>query len=142
MNIRSGQHQRNREERKDKKNKKKVPQNNKCRLCGERDEMIDHRVSECCKLAQKECKTKPDWEGKVIHWELCKRQKFNRASKNKKTSGNKVLWQKSPQQDKRLGSTPSKILRTILKMNQRETQANGPKNKEMDDYEEGLTHKR
>ena len=28
-------------------------QNSKCRLCGDRDETIYHRISECSKLAQK-----------------------------------------------------------------------------------------
>ena len=51
----------------------KTQQNNKCRLCGQRDEMINH-ISECSKLAQKEYKTRHDCMGKVIHWELC--QKF------------------------------------------------------------------
>ena len=32
-------------------------QNSKCSLCGDRDEMINHIRSECCKLAQKEYKT-------------------------------------------------------------------------------------
>ena len=27
-------------------------------------------ISECSKLAQKEYKTKHDWVGKMIHWEL------------------------------------------------------------------------
>ena len=47
-------------------------QNSKCRLCGDRDETINHIISECCKLAQKEYKTRQDWVGKVIHWEMCK----------------------------------------------------------------------
>ena len=32
----------------------KTQQNSKCRLCGDRDEMINHIISECSKLAQKE----------------------------------------------------------------------------------------
>ena len=43
----------------------KMQQNSKCRLCGERDESI--------KLTQKEYKTRHNWAGKVIHWELCKK---------------------------------------------------------------------
>ena len=31
-------------------------QNRKCRLCGDRDETINHIMSECSKLAQKENK--------------------------------------------------------------------------------------
>ena len=36
------------------------PQNNKCRLCGDRDETINHIISECGKLAQKEYKIRQD----------------------------------------------------------------------------------
>ena len=32
----------------------KTQQNSKCRLCGDRDETINHIISECNKLAQKE----------------------------------------------------------------------------------------
>ena len=32
----------------------KTQQNSKCRLCGDRDETINHITSECSKLAQKE----------------------------------------------------------------------------------------
>ena len=41
------------------------------RLCGQRDETINH-ISGGSKLAQKEYKTKHDWVGKVILWELLK----------------------------------------------------------------------
>ena len=36
----------------------KTQQNSKCRLCVDRDETINHIISECCKLAQKEYKTR------------------------------------------------------------------------------------
>ena len=49
----------------------KVQQSSKCRLCGDRDETINHIISECCKLAQKEYKARHGWVGKVIHWEMC-----------------------------------------------------------------------
>ena len=49
----------------------KTPQNSRCRLCGERDETINRIIRECSKLAQKEYKTRHDWVGKVIRWELC-----------------------------------------------------------------------
>ena len=32
----------------------KTQQNSKCRLCGDRDETINHIISECSKLAQRE----------------------------------------------------------------------------------------
>ena len=59
----------------------KTQQNIKCRLCGDRDETINHIISECSKLAQKEYKARHDWVGKVIHWEMCKKFKFDHANK-------------------------------------------------------------
>ena len=41
----------------------KTQQNSKCRLCSDRDETINHIISECCKLAQKEYKARHDWVG-------------------------------------------------------------------------------
>ena len=38
----------------------KTQQNSKCRLCGDRDETINHIISECSKLAQKEFKARHD----------------------------------------------------------------------------------
>ena len=58
-----------------------MQQNSKCRLGGERDEMINHIISECSKLAQREYKTRHDWVGKVIHWEMCKKLKFDQMNK-------------------------------------------------------------
>ena len=60
--------------------KDKSQQNSKCRLCGDRDETINH-ISECSKLAQKGYKTRHDCVGKVIHWEMCKKFKFNHTNK-------------------------------------------------------------
>ncbi len=34
-----------------------MQQNSKCRLCGEKDETINHIISRCSKLAEKEYKT-------------------------------------------------------------------------------------
>ena len=59
----------------------KMQQNSKCRLCGDRDETINHIISESSKLAQKEYKARHDWVGKVIHWEMCKKFKFGHANK-------------------------------------------------------------
>ena len=38
----------------------KTQQNSKCRLCGNRDENINHIISECSKLAQREYKARHD----------------------------------------------------------------------------------
>ena len=43
--------------------------------------MINHIINECSKLARKEYKTRPDWAGKVIYWELCKKLKFDHTMK-------------------------------------------------------------
>ena len=48
----------------------KTQQNSKCRLCGDKDETINHIISECSKLAQKEYKVRYGWVGKIIHWEM------------------------------------------------------------------------
>ena len=58
----------------------KTQQNRKCTLCDDRDETINHIISECSKLAQKEYKTRHDWAGKVIHWEMCKKFKFDHTN--------------------------------------------------------------
>ena len=59
----------------------KTQQNSKCRLCGDRDETINHIISECSKLSQKEYKTKHHWVGNVIHWEMCKKYRFDHTKK-------------------------------------------------------------
>ena len=56
----------------------KTQQNSKCRLCGDRDETINHIISEC--IAQ-EYKSRHDWIGKVINWEMCRKFKFDHANK-------------------------------------------------------------
>ena len=60
--------------------KPQTQQKSKCTLCGDRDETINHIISKCNKLAQ-EYKTRHDWVGKVIHWEMCKKFKFDHMNK-------------------------------------------------------------
>ena len=59
----------------------KTQQNTKCRLCGDRDETINHIISECSKLAQKEYKARNDEVGNSIYWEMCKNFKFDHTNK-------------------------------------------------------------
>ena len=59
----------------------KIQQNSKCWLCGDRDETINHIISEYNKSAQKEFKMKHDWVGKVMHWEMCKKFIFDHTNK-------------------------------------------------------------
>ena len=53
-----------------------MQQKSNCRLFDERNE-----TSEFNKIVQKEYETRHDWVGKEIHWELCKRLKFDYTSK-------------------------------------------------------------
>ena len=59
----------------------KTQQSSKCRLCVNRNETINHIISECSKLAEKEYKTRHDWMSKVINWEMCKKLKFDHMNK-------------------------------------------------------------
>ena len=45
----------------------KSQKDTQCRLCKKADEGIDHVVSGCSKLAQKEYKRRPDDLGKMVH---------------------------------------------------------------------------
>ena len=47
-----------------------------------KDETVNHKENEYSELEQKEYKTRHDWVGKVIHWELWKRSTFYHANKN------------------------------------------------------------
>ena len=58
-----------------------ILQNCKYRSCWDRNETVNHMISKCTKLAQKEFKTRHDWVRKVIHWELCKRLKSDHTTK-------------------------------------------------------------
>ena len=69
----------------------KMLQNSRSRLCGERDETINHIISECSKLALKEYKTMHDWVGKVIHREQYKKLKFGHTNERYIQSPESVL---------------------------------------------------
>ena len=59
----------------------KTQQNSKCRLCGDRDEMINRIISEYSKLPQKVYKTRHDCVGKEIHWFMSRKFKFDHTNK-------------------------------------------------------------
>ena len=59
----------------------KTQQNSKCRLCGDRDETINHIISESSKLAQKEYKARRGGVDKVIHSGMCRKFKFDHTNK-------------------------------------------------------------
>ena len=78
----------------------KTLQNSKCRLCSDRDETINHIISECSKLVQREYKSRHNWVGKIILWELCKKFKFDYVNKGYmhnpepvlENETHKILW--------------------------------------------------
>ena len=52
-----------------------------CRMCIKVDESIDHIVSSCSKLAQKEYKRRHDNLGKIVHWKLARMFNFGAGDK-------------------------------------------------------------
>ena len=52
-----------------------------CRLCKKADESIDHVVSVCSKLAQKEYERRHDNLGKIVHWKLARKCNFEAGDK-------------------------------------------------------------
>ena len=58
-----------------------MQQNSKFRLCGDKHETINHIISKCSEQSQREYTTRHYWVGKVIHWELCKKLKFDHITK-------------------------------------------------------------
>ena len=52
-----------------------------CRMCRKVDESIDHIVSGCRKLAQKETKRRHDNMGKIEHWKLARKYNFEAGDK-------------------------------------------------------------
>ena len=78
-----------------------------CRACGKVDESIDHIVSGCSKLAQKEYKRRHDNLGKIIHWKLARKCNFEAGDKwyeheperVLENEDYKILWDFSVQTD-------------------------------------------
>ena len=52
-----------------------------CRVCRKVDKSIDHIVSGCSKLAQKEYKRRHDNLGKIVHWKLARKSNFEAGEK-------------------------------------------------------------
>ena len=53
----------------------------KCRKCNEKDETINHIVSECSALAQHQYKKRDDTVAKALHWSLCKKYQIHCSDK-------------------------------------------------------------
>ena len=60
-----------------------MQKNRKFRICGDgdKDKTIDHMKRTCSRLALKEYKTRHDLVGKLTHWELCKKFKFDHTNR-------------------------------------------------------------
>ena len=50
-------------------------------MCRKVDESIDHSVSGCIKLAQKEYRRRHDNLGKIVHWKLTRKCNFETGDK-------------------------------------------------------------
>ena len=59
----------------------KIQGDSLCRVCRKVDESIDHIVSGCSKLAQKERKRRHDNLGKIVHWKLARKCNFEAGDK-------------------------------------------------------------
>ena len=78
-----------------------------CRVCRKVDESIDHIVSGCSKLAQKEYKRRHDNLGKIVHWKLARKCNFEAGDKwyehepesALENEDYKILWDFSIQTD-------------------------------------------
>ena len=62
-----------------------------CRVCGKVDESIDHIVSGCSKLTQKEYKRRHDNLGKVVYWKLTGKCNFEAGDKSYEDEPKSVL---------------------------------------------------
>jgi hypothetical protein len=62
-----------------------------CRLCGEKEETVDHLVSSCGKIAQTDYKGRHDRVAASLHWSLCQQFGFPRANKWYEHRAEKVL---------------------------------------------------
>ena len=90
----------------------KTQKEENCGMCGTANETVNHIVSECSKLAQKEYKRRHGWEGKKIRWELGRKFEIDVTPKwyqhepeavteNEKC---KILWDVSIQMDHVMGA--------------------------------------
>lgn len=52
-----------------------------CRMCGKRGQSVPYIISECEKLAQKECKRRHDNVARKIHRDLCKKNGLEHKEK-------------------------------------------------------------
>ena len=55
-----------------------------CRVCRKEDESIDHTISGCSKLAQKEYNRRHDNLRKIVHWKLARKCYFEAENMDQK----------------------------------------------------------
>ena len=89
-------------------NTKRREQNErKCKMCEKAEESVNHVLSECSKLAQKEYKCRPDWFGTKIPWKICRKygievkEKWHEHKLEEPMENNKckILWDFTEQTD-------------------------------------------
>ena len=127
----------------------KMQQNSKCWLCGDRDETINHIISEYSKFALKEYKARHDWVRKVIHWDMSKKLKFDHTNKwymhypapVLENDSHELLWDFNIQTDQLI---PDRIPDLIIINNKKVNLQNcrlfcpgGPQNKSEGKWKEG-----
>ena len=84
--------------------------NSKCRLCGDREETVDHLVSSCSKIAQTDYKERHNKVAQMLHWNLCQKYGIpsannwweHKADKVLQNDQVKILWDFKIQTDKHL----------------------------------------
>ena len=59
----------------------KILKNPLCRMCGEREETVQHIICKCKKLVQHEYKRRYDTVAKLVHWKLCEKHNLERKEK-------------------------------------------------------------
>ena len=88
----------------------KTSNSSMCRLCGDREETVDHLVSSCSKIAQTDYKERHNKVAAMLHWNLCKKYGLpvtdkwweHKAEKVVQTAEVKILWDFKIQTDKHL----------------------------------------
>ena len=114
------------------------------RNCSRAVETINHIVSECPKLAQREYKRRHDWVGRRIHWEICRANGIHVRSKWYEhqpeavieNDSCKILWDFTVQRDHFI--TARKFDRIFINIKHNECQINDfaiPYDTKVDDKE-------
>ena len=96
----------------------KSQENSLCRLCHQKNETVNHIVSECPKVSQTQYKRRHDTVAKALNWDLSRRYEFNSGGKwfehapkcvleNDKV---KILWGFTIQTDRKIPHNRPDIL--------------------------------